>query len=102
MNELARLPDQGIAGVIVGEEESGAVLGLDLLQGVGVIDRGGEGLVADHMDARFEKSLGGGEMHVIGRDDRHRFDAVLVGRFGAGHFGEIGVDAVFRQAQILA
>ena len=39
LHQLARLPDQRIAGVVVGQEELCAVLGLDRGQRAGVVER---------------------------------------------------------------
>jgi hypothetical protein len=99
-HHLARLPDQRIAGIVVGEQELGAVLRLHLGQRLRILERRGERLVADHVDAGLEEGLGRADMHVVGRDDRHHLDAVLARRLGAGHLLVAGIDAVVGQPEI--
>ncbi|MNV65246.1 hypothetical protein D3C71_1579350 [compost metagenome] len=63
-----------------------------LLQLLGVNQIGGQRLVADHMDAAFQELPRRFVMHMIGRDDRYRLDAILQPRFTDRHIlvGTIG------------
>ena len=56
-DHLARLPDHRIAGVVVGQAEDSPVRSDRLARGQRVVERGGERLVADDVDAGFEEGL---------------------------------------------
>ena len=94
-----RLADHRIAGVIMGEDEKRLGLGDAGRQRLRILQRGGQGLVADHMDALGQERLRGSSMDVVGRDNRDRLDPVLAGGFGLGHLLETAVGA--RDAQSL-
>ena len=76
LHEVAGLPDQRIAGVVVGEEELCAVLRLHRGELAGGRERVGQRLVADDVDAGLEEGLRRAGVHVVGGDDRDRLDAV--------------------------
>ena len=69
---------------------------------LGLLPRGGQRLVADHMDAGFQEGPRGCCMGMIRRDDRDCVDAVLEPPLAAGHFVKVGVDPVRLQQQVLA
>ena len=54
------------------------------------------------MDPGLEEGPRGGRVGVIGRHDRHRVDAVLQAALPPGHLGEVGIDPVRLQEQILS
>ena len=56
--------------------------------------RRGQRLVADHVDAALQELARRRRVHVVGRDDRHRLDAVLPPRLALGHRREVVVDPV--------
>ena len=72
------MPHHRIAGVIMRQDEQRIGLVGDVLQLFGVLQIGGQRLVADDMDATLQKRLRRRIMHVVGRDDRHRLYAILV------------------------
>ena len=95
----ARLPDHRVAGVVVGEHEERVRLGRRLLQPLRLGERRGQRLVADHVDAALEELARGRGVHVVGRDDRDRLDAVLPPRLALGHGREVVVDPVGREPE---
>ncbi len=94
-----RLSDHRIAGVVVGQHEERIGLGRHLRQLLRLGQRRGQRLVADHVDATPEELAGRRRMHVVGRHDRHRLDAVLPPRLALGHGGEVVVGAIGGQPQ---
>ena len=92
-DHLARLPHHRIGGVVVGQHEHLAGLLDQRRELLGIGEVGGQRLVADDVDAGFEKRLGRRIVHVVRRHDRHRLDAVGALRLGLGHFGEGAVAA---------
>jgi hypothetical protein len=90
---------QRVAGVIVGEREDEARLlhrGLHLL---GFREAHRQRLVADHMNAGFEKRISRARVHVVRRNDGHRFDAVLACRLRLRHRFEIVINTIGREAE---
>ncbi len=65
-----------------------------------VLERVGERLIEDDVDARFQERLGRGPVHVVGRHDRDRLNAIRAGGFGLGHLLIGGVDAIVGEAQV--
>ncbi len=98
----ARLPHQGIAGVIVRDREDQAGFTGELRELIGLAPRGRQRLVADHMDAGLQEGAGGCGMGVVRRDDGDRVDAVLQPPLAARHLVEIAIDAIRLEEQILA
>ena len=72
----------------------------DLRQRQGILHRGGQWLVADHMNAGLQKRFRRLEMNMIGCDDRDGINAVRPLGFGRGHFGETPVSTFRRDMQI--
>jgi hypothetical protein len=54
--------------------------------------RGG-GLVADHRQTSLQRGLRGGQMHMVGRGDRHEINAILAYGFLSDHRGDVGIGA---------
>jgi hypothetical protein len=54
------------------------------------------------MDAGLEERLRDRRMHMVGRDDRDRFDTVRPLGLRLGHALVVAVDAIRREAQSLA
>ncbi len=69
---------------------------------LGVAQVGGERLVADDVDAALQEGACHGEMHVVGRDDGDRLDAVLQPALAPRHLLERAVAAVFAQPELQA
>ena len=64
-----------------------------------VFHRGGQRLVTDHMNARFQERLRGPEMHMVGRHNRHDVNTVQPLRFRRGHFHEASESTLWRDMQ---
>ena len=101
-HHLPGLPDHRVAGVIVGQREDAARLVHQLGELARVLERRGHRLVADDVDAAIEERLGGREVDVVGRDDRHHVDPVLAARLALGHLGKVAVAAGRVDAELLA
>ena len=102
LHEVAGLPDQRVAGVVVGEEEPCAVLGLHRSELAGSRKRVGQRLVADDVDAGLEEGLRRTGVHVVGGDDRDGLDAVGPGGLLRRHLLVARVDAVGSEPEVLA
>ena len=89
----AGLPDHRVAGVIVGEHEELPRAGRDGREIARLRERRRQRLVADDVEAGFEERLRDRKMQVVGRDDRHRFDAVRPLLFSRRHRDVIVVAA---------
>jgi hypothetical protein len=87
----------------VGEREDHVfLLGQQRFKRFCFLERKGQRLVADHVDAGIDEGSCGGHMHVVRRDDRHRLDAVGTFRLCLRHFLVVGtVAARGIKAQIL-
>jgi len=101
-HHLPCVPDHRIAGVVIGNSEDAATFRRQFREAFRFLQGRGQRLIADHMNASLEKGAGDWCMHMIGRDDRHRLDAVGPLGLGLGHRREIAVDAVLAEAQSLA
>ena len=71
------------AGVGVGDDERHLLRGHGRMEASGLVERGGERLLAEHADARGGGGIGGAEVGVVGSDDRQVVDPL---RFGQGGF----------------
>ena len=92
-DEVARLFDHGVAGVVVGEDEDFFGLRDDFAEGERFFEAEGDGLVADDVEAGFEEEFCGREVLVVGRDDDDEVEA-FAGGFAAFEPGHLGVAAV--------
>ena len=101
-HHLPRLPDHGVAGIVVRQHEDAARLLDQFGELARILEGRGHRLVADDVDAAIEERLGRREVDVVGRDDRHRVDPVLAPRLALGHLGEVAVAARRIEAQLLA
>ena len=103
-DHVARFFDERVAGVVVREavEQAGLFHEGAKLFGLGEIE--GRGLVAEHVEAVFERHLGRREMHVVRRDDGDEVHALVLGQLGLGldHFLEGSVTTIGRQEEICA
>src|SRR5580704_4908975 len=99
-DHFARLTNDGVAGVVVCETENFAGFFDQLRESLRVFDGGREWLVADDVEAGFEKGFCGAEVEMIRRDDRDGVDAIGALRFGGGHFGEAAVRSVRGDVEI--
>ncbi len=102
LDHVARLLHQRIAGVIVRQPVDQAALlhdGGEFLRFLQV-QRGG--LVAQHMEAVFQRHLGRREVHVVRRDDGDEVHALIHRQCGLGldHLLEAAVAAARRQEEI--
>ena len=94
------LAGHGVAAVVVGQRKqavAGAHAGHQRLR---VGQRRGQRLVANHVDARLQKSLRHGRVQVVGRDDGDRVDAVGALRFSLCHGAVVAVGTVGRDMQL--
>ncbi len=94
LHHLPGVPHHRIAGVVVGEDEQLARRLHRRGERLRVAEVRRQRLVADDVDAGVQKGLGGGKVHVVGGDDRHRLDAVRPLRLGRRHLGKRTVAAV--------
>ena len=94
-----RLPHQRVARVVMRQHENEP--GSADLRGQipRFIERGGQRLVADHVDAGFEKGADRRGVHVVRCHDGNRFDAVGPCGFRLRHNGEVVVAACGVEAQ---
>ena len=97
-----RLPDHGVASVVVGQHEGRTGLCDQRSEGSRVFPVRGQRLVADDRDPGLQKRLRRREMHVVGRNDGDRVDAIVARGLGRSHSRKVGVDALGRQPQLLA
>ena len=101
-HHLPRHAHHRVGAVVVGDGEDQALLlrqrGELLRIGAG----GGDGLVADDVDAGLQKRRGRRGVQVVGRDDGHGLDAVFTRGFGLRHGLEAVVGARRVQAQCQA
>ena len=81
----ARLTDQRIAGVVMGQDKERVCLFGGGGQLLCLGHRGGQRLVADDVDAALEELDRRGGVHVVRRDDGHRLNPVLSARLAPGH-----------------
>ncbi len=72
----ARLPDHGVAGVIMGQAEDEAGFGLQRHQRFGLFAAHGHRLVADDVEAEFQRQLCDGKVQVVRGDDRDGVDLI--------------------------
>jgi hypothetical protein len=90
----ARLAHHRIAAVVVGQCKQAAAAAHGLDQRMGIGQRGGHGLVANHVNADFQKRLGYRRVQVVGRDDCHHVNAILARTLSLGHCGKVGIAAL--------
>ena len=90
-DHLPSLAHQGIAGVVVGhgKEQPGAAHGP--LQVLGILESGGERLVADDVDASLEKCFRRRIVQMVRGHDGDGINAIFSGRFRRGHFRKTAV-----------
>ena len=100
LDPRARLAHHRMAGVVVGqaEHEAGAAHGPHEVERV--VERGGQRLVADDVDAGLEEGLGGRVMDVVRRDDRHDVDAVVARGLLRRHLREAAIGALRRDPKL--
>ena len=98
----ARLSDHGVAGVVVRQHEDGVRSRRRLGNLPRLLERRGQRLVADHVDAAGEKRLCRRRMHMVRCDDRDRLHAVGPRRLALGHRLEVVVDPVLGEAEGLS
>ena len=94
------LARHGVAAVVVGQRKqavAGAHAGHQRLR---VGQRGGQRLVANHVDSGLQKSLRHGRVQVVGGDDGDRVDAVGPFRLRLRHGAVIAVRAVEGDMQL--
>ncbi|CTQ77719.1 hypothetical protein LAX5112_05028 [Roseibium alexandrii] len=102
LDHLPRLTDHRIAGVIVRENKQGR-RGLGRFgQLFGVCQRGGHRLVADHVNAAFQKRLGSRIVNMVRRHDGNRFDPVLQPCLPFGHVFKGAIDPIRLEAESLS
>jgi hypothetical protein len=77
----ARLVHHWIARIGVGHADETAAFPRELLQRHSVLQRGGQRLLADYIEARLDQRLRDWVMGEVRRADRHRVDAVLARSF---------------------
>lgn len=101
-NDVAGLFDEGVAGVVVGEEEGQAGLADGVVNVLCVLKGVGEGFVAGDGEAGAQGGDGRPGMEVVGCDDCDEVDAFFRGECGLffDHFLPGGVGAVGRQAEV--
>lgn len=99
-HHFARLPRHGVTGVVQCDEEA-ALLGFrQRHQRLSFGKRRRQRLVADDVDAGFQKSSGDRRTQMGGRDDDHRLDAVRPRRFGLCHRMVVSIAALRRDADL--
>ena len=103
-DHLARLLHERVAGVVVGEavEQAGLFHELAELLRLGEIE--GRGLVAEDVEAVFERHLRRRKVHVVRRDDDDEVHALVrrQARLRLDHFLEGAVAAVRRKEEVRA
>ena len=87
--QRARLPDHGMAGVVVGQGKDQARFLDDVYELLGLFQRVSHGLVADDVDAGLQERAADVEMGDVGSDDADEVNALIGGKvsLGGGHFG---------------
>ena len=98
-HHLARLPDHGIAGVVVGQAEHQAGPPHRLGQVHGIVERGGQRLVADDVDSGLQERRGGPVVEVVRRHDGDDVDTVAARRLRRRHLGVATVGPFARHAE---
>ncbi len=96
LDQRPRMPHERIARVRIRDREHEPFLAREPGKRLAFIERHRERLVADHMDAGFEKRRRDPRMQMIRRNDRNRVDAVIACGFRRGHLAKVRIAA--RQA----
>ena len=101
-DQLARLLDHRIAGVIVREDEDFLRLLDDLPQLERLLEIERDRLVEDHIEPRLEEQLGGGKVPVVRSDNDHEIQAPIPAQLclGCGHFLVAAVGALGRDEEV--
>jgi hypothetical protein len=82
-DELARLVDHRVAGVVMGQNKDLSGFRHERTQRLGFRQIEGDRLVANHIEAEFETQLGRSEVFMIGRDDDDEIEPALRGQQGS-------------------
>ena len=103
-NELARLLDHRVAGVVVREGKDLPAFQDAAAEGAGLLQVLTKRLVADDVEAGLEEGGSNLEMGIISRDDGNEVDAFVRRKLGflRRHFGVGAVDAIRVEVEILA
>ena len=101
LDHRARMAQQRVAAVGMGQREQQILFLRQCRQLPAFLQRNGQRLVADHMDARFQERGGDRRMQVVGRDDGDCLDAVGARGLGLRHGAVVAVAALGRDMQRL-
>ena len=99
-HHLARLPNHGMAGVVMRDSEKEASTVNQFSQIVCIFESRGERLVANHVDTGFKERLRRRVVQMVRSDDRDRIDPVCPRRFGRSHFRKTAIGPIGRDVKI--